>query len=169
VHHDRGAGVLEQAPCVVQQRVAHVERADLDVDLEDLGACLEPALDVRRRARLRVERGAAQAPRGVVGEVGRPGVEELRHVRLVRVGQRREPVYAEAAERGHQLFVGCAVLQRPRPADQRSGGVELVAHLGHHPGRQEVRVDVEQPRHPEILDEPLRGLDRLDRRAHQSW
>jgi len=44
---------------------------------------------------LGVERRAAQATRGAVGEAERPLVEELRHARLVGVRQRREAAYAE--------------------------------------------------------------------------
>ena len=51
------------------------------------------------------------------------------------------------------------VLQGTEVKSLRAGRVELRAHLGHHPGRQEVGVHVEETGQPEPLD---------DRQRHQS-
>ncbi len=144
VQHHGGARLGDQAPGLVEQRVGDVEAADLDVHLEDLDRG-EPPGDVRRGSLLGVERAADGRLGHPRGEAGRPVVEPLGHARLVRVGQRGEARDAERAQHLDERLVGVAVVQRPGPPDERTGGVELRAHLGHDRGRQEVGVDVDQP------------------------
>ena len=88
MEYDGSPRVGDQPPGLVEQRVVDVEPADLDVDLEDLGAVGDPLADVRRRAWLGVERGRPQRLGHPVGEAGCPVVEELGHIGLVGVGKR---------------------------------------------------------------------------------
>ena len=98
VHDDRRAGLGEHAPGVVEQRVEQVEVPDLHVHLEHLGAGGDRLGDVPGDALLGVEGRGRQALGDGGGEVGGPVVEVRRDARAVRVGQRREPAYAERAE-----------------------------------------------------------------------
>ena len=98
VHDDRHAGLGEQAPHVVEQRVARVEAADLHVHLEDPGTGVERrrARSRRRTARGRTCRVGTQ-PGVRRGELPRPDVRsDSRHVRLVRVDQRGNDAHARA-------------------------------------------------------------------------
>jgi hypothetical protein len=71
----------------------------------------------------------------------------------VGVGQGGEPAYAEGAEPVDPFRDAAAVADRPRPPDLRTGLVELAPDRGLDPGRQEVNVDVEETREPEIAPE----------------
>ena len=81
-------------------------------------------------AGLGVERRRPQA----LGDAGRRtrAAQSLRYAAMpgpVRVGQRAEAAYAERAQLRDPLVVVAAVADRPRPADQRAGRVELRADL----------------------------------------
>ena len=160
----RRAGLGDHAPDLVEHRVVEVEVPHLHVHLEHLDPGRDQVRDVRRRLRLRVERRRPQALRHPLGEAARPVVQVARDPRPVRVGQRAEPAYAEAPQRGDPLLLGAAVADRPLPADQRAGEVELRPHPGLDVGRQEVHVHVEEPGQAEAPPavEDLRGVGRLE-------
>ena len=104
---------------------------------------------VLRRPRLGVERRRRQAPRRGVPERQRPRVQVGGHVRPVSVGQRAEHPHAHAPQVRHPLLVAPLVPDRPADPDQRPGRIEVLPHPAQHPRRQEVRVDIRQPRQPE--------------------
>jgi hypothetical protein len=68
VDHTRRSGVRELSPDLVQQWVAYVEVADLDVHLEDLHALLDPVSDVGGGLLLGVEGRRVQALGNIDGQ-----------------------------------------------------------------------------------------------------
>ena len=120
VDDDGGAGVLDRAERLVEQRVVEAELPHLGVQLEDLDAGVDQLGDVGRRLRLGVERRRPQALGHVGREVASPVVEVGRDTRAMGVGQRREASYAEGAELLDALLVAAAVADRPLPADLRA-------------------------------------------------
>jgi hypothetical protein len=112
------------------------------VDLPDAGAEVKSFLRVRLDARLGEEGGARQAAGGASREVERPVVEVGGHAGAVRVGQGAEHRDAQVAQRVEAFLLGAAVGDRPRPADQRAGLVEVGPDAALHARGQEVGVDV---------------------------
>jgi hypothetical protein len=96
VHDDRRAGVLERAPDVVEQRVVEVELPHLHVHLEHLDARVDQLGDVRRASGSGKNVADHRHSGTSAAKAARPVVEVRRDAGLVRVGQRREPAYAEA-------------------------------------------------------------------------
>src|SRR5690606_1438892 len=93
--------------------------------------------------------------RNAGGELGDPTVQPLRHPGLVRVQQRGERDHPEVPQDLHPGALGVPVAHRPRHAVVLLGPVEVGPHLPHHPGGQEVGVDVDQPGQAQFRDPGL--------------
>ena len=143
VHDDRRARALEHRPDVVQPGVVERVVTDLDVHLEDARPGVDRRLRVLRRARLGVEGRRVDRLGHAGGEVGGPVVEPLRHAGSVGVVERGEGPHTERSQGGQALPFVRAVGDRPRPAGERTGRVEVRPHLVEHPLRHEVGVDVD--------------------------
>ncbi len=144
MRHHRDARLGQLAPRVVEHRVVRVEAAHLQVALEHPGALAHRVPHIGGRARFREERRGVQAVRVPFREAGRPVVQRPGHAGLVRVQQRRERADAEPAQHLQPPQFFRAVADRPGPADQRTGRVEVRPHRGEQPVRHEVGVHVDQ-------------------------
>ncbi len=154
VHDNRHPRLGEQAPDLLEQRVVRREAAHLQVHLEDARTRVQRLAHVARRPGFRVERRRRQAPRRVPAERHRPRVQVGRHARPVRVGKRAEQPHSHRPQVRHPLGVAPPVADRPARADQRPRLVEVLPHPPQQPRRQEVHVNIRQPRHPERPPEP---------------
>jgi hypothetical protein len=96
--HDRRAGLADQRPHRIKQRVDGGEAPYLQVELEDPRPVAEGIGHVPGRARFRVERGRRQAPLCAPGELHRPRVQVGGHVRPVRIGERTEQLHVHGAQ-----------------------------------------------------------------------
>jgi hypothetical protein len=168
MHNHRHPLRGQQAPHIIELRVSGGEPAHLQVDLEDPRSRLEGVPYVSLHSRLGVERRRRQAPRRGPGEGQGPGVQVNGHVRPVGVRQRAEHSHTHGPQVRHPLLVAPLVPDRPRDSDQRAGPVEVLPHPAQHPRRQEVGVDVGQPRDVQRLAERwnVRVLLRLPRIVH---
>jgi D-aminopeptidase len=155
MHHHRHSRLGKHPPHRVEQRIKRREPAHLQVDLEDPRPVVKGAAHVPRHPGLRVERRRRQAPRRGLRERHRPRVQVDRHPRPVRVRERAEHLHPHAPQVCHPLLVAPLVPDRPAdPPDQRPGRVKVLPHSPQHPRRQEMRMHVRQPRHPERPPEP---------------
>ena len=165
VHHDGHPRLGKQPPHRVEQGITRREPAHLQVDLEDLRPGVQRVAHVPRHPGLRVERRRRQAPRRGLRERHRPRVQVGGHPRPVRVGERAEHPHPHALQMQNPFRVAPLVPDRPADPDQRPGRVEVLPHPPQHPRRQEMRMHVRKPRHPERPAEP-RDAGVLLRRPH---
>ena len=147
--HDRHGCVIDHGPHVVQQRVVGIVVTDLQMCLEDSCSGAYCVVDIARRIGLGVEGGRREAVRCRLGESDGPFVQPARHLRPVRVDQRREPSHAEPPQRLDPLGLVAAVCDRPGPPDKRPGSVEMRPHLVEHPLGHEMRMDVDNSGQPQ--------------------
>ncbi len=153
VDDHRHTGLRDGTPHGIEQRIGRVVPAHLHMRLEDPCPARQFGAHIRRGAVLRKERRGPQAVGRTGREVGRPAVQPLRHPRLVRIDHRREGPHPEAAQHRQPLVLLEPVGDRPFPADQRPGRVEVRPDLRHHPLGHEVRMHIDQPRQPQLPPE----------------
>ena len=135
VRDDGDPGLGEQPPRRVEQRVAGVVAADLDVGLDQPRAPLDRVTQVGRHRLLGEERRGRDGLGHLGGPVQRPAGQPRGHVGLVGVDQRRERLDPERAQPGEALVLGQFVVDRPVVAVVGHGVVEVGPDLRAASGR----------------------------------
>ena len=143
--------LFERLPGGVEHPIIGRECPDLDVDLEQLSSGGQGGGHVVGGFGLGVEGSAVDDVVVGGGELGVPVVQPCGHAGSVRVGERRDRADAELADDAQPRVSVEPIGDRPVPAVVLRGIVEVRPDLVEHVLREEVHVDVGQPRQTEGL------------------